>query len=130
MVYLRDSGLLHNLLGLRTATDLDAHPKVGASFEGFALEQVLVALDVSANERFFWGTHQGAELDLLCVRGRQRLGFEFKRAAAPTLTPSMRIALADLRLDRLDVIYPGEHVYPLGDRVRAVPIHRVFELGW
>jgi hypothetical protein len=126
-VYVRDSGLLHALLGLREAADLDRHPKVGASFEGFALEQVLAATGAAPDERWFWATHQGAELDLLLVRGRRRLGFEFKRASAPTLTKSMRIALHDLGLDRLDVIYPGAEPYSLAERVRVVPVTGIFD---
>lgn len=125
-VYLRDSGLLHTLLGLSELRDLERHPKLGASFEGFALEQILAALDADPRECFFWATHQRAELDLLVVRGRQRIGFEIKRSSSPTTTPSMRIALADLRLDRIDVVYPGAHEFPMGDRIRALPLRETF----
>jgi len=121
-VYLRDSGLLHALLGLRSLRDLDAHPKVGASWEGFALQAVLDRLGARAGEAYFWGTHAGAELDLLVVRGRERLGFEFKRTAAPTLTASMRTALADLRLRRLWVVHGGDAAFDLAERVRAIPL--------
>jgi hypothetical protein len=125
-VYLRDAGLLHALLGVHSARDLEGHPKVGASWEGFALGAVLDRLDARQGEAYGWGTHAGAELDLLVVRGGTRLGFEFKRTAAPTVTPSMRVALADLRLQRLDVIHGGRETFSLGERIRAVPLERVW----
>lgn len=119
-IYVRDSGLLHALLGLRTEADLLAHPKSGASWEGFAIEQVLAWLQ--PDEAYFWATHQGAELDLLCLKRSRRLGFEFKRADAPTMTASMRIALADLKLDQLSVVYPGASRYEIAPRVTATPL--------
>jgi predicted AAA+ superfamily ATPase len=119
-IYVRDSGLLHALLGLRTEADLLAHPKSGASWEGFAIEQVLAWLQ--PDEAYFWATHQGAELDLLCLKRGRRLGFEFKRADAPTMTASMRIALADLKLDQLSVVYPGASRYEIAPRVTATPL--------
>ncbi len=124
-VYIADSGLLHTLLGIRDAAQLDTHPKVGASFEGFALNQLVMRLKADPEECFFWATHQGAELDLLFVRGRERRGFEFKLSTSPTLTKSMRIALEDLRLDSLDVIHAGRQTFPLAERVRAVSIDRM-----
>jgi predicted AAA+ superfamily ATPase len=126
-VYLADSGLLHTLLGLTTRQDLEVHPKVGASWEGFALQAVADRLGARAEETFFWATHAGAELDLLVVRGRQRLGYEFKRTSAPSLTRSMRTAMADLRLERLDVVHAGTHTFPLAPKVRAVALGRVLE---
>lgn len=119
-VYVRDSGLLHQLLGLATEGDLLSHPKLGASWEGFVIEQVL--LTEPHDEAFFWATHQGAEIDLILRRDSRLLGVECKRADAPRLTPSMRIALDDLGLERLAVLYPGATRYPLGERVEAVPI--------
>ena len=119
-IYLRDSGLLHQLLGIRSVKDLLAHPKSGASWEGYALEQTLQA--VEPDEAYFWGTHAGAEIDLVMVKGGQKLGAEFKRVDAPRMTPSMRIALEDLKLDRIAVIFPGERRYPLHDRINAVPL--------
>jgi predicted AAA+ superfamily ATPase len=126
-VYLADSGLLHSLLGLDTLRDLTGHPKVGASWEGFALRLVAERLGVEPGECHFWATHAGAELDLVIVRGRTRLGFEFKRTTAPRLTPSMRTALVDLGLSRLDVIHAGADSFPLAPRVRAVAAQRLLE---
>lgn len=126
-VYVADSGLLHTLLGLETRLDVERHPKLGASWEGFVLRVLLRHLRARPEETFFWATHQGAELDLLVARGNRRLGFEFKRTATPTLTPSMRIALADLSLDHLDVLHAGPHTFPLAERVRAVSVPRLLE---
>ena len=119
-VYLRDSGLLHQLLGIRTRKELLSHPKSGASWEGYALEELLKIAD--ADEYYFWATHGGAELDLLLVTDGRRFGVEFKRVDAPKLTRSMHIAIDDLGLDRLAVIYPGDREYPLGDRVTVLPV--------
>ena len=122
-VYVRDSGLLHSLLGLHSAAELLAHPKLGASWEGFLLEQVLQLAQPDA--AYFWATHQGAELDLLMFKRGRRVGVEFKRVDAPQLTPSMRIALDDLRLDQLIVIYPGNKPYSLAANVGVVPAAQV-----
>jgi len=119
-IYVRDSGLLHTLLNLPTLRDVEAHPKIGASWEGFIIEQLVCRLQVHADECFFWRTQAGAELDLLIVRGRKRLGFEIKRTSAPIVTPSMRAALADLKLDSLTVIHAGSDSYPLTNKIRAV----------
>jgi len=126
-VYVRDSGLLHQLLGIDTAKALVSHPKIGASWEGFVIEQVLVA--EPHDEAFFWATHQGAEIDLVLSRGGRLLGVECKRTDAPRLTPSIKIALADLDLDRVAVVYPGERRYPLADRVEAVPVSELANHG-
>ena len=126
-VFVRDSGLLHALLGVATRRDLESHPKVGASWEGYAVEEVLKALQ--PDDAYFWATHQGAELDLLLFNHGRRVGVECKRADAPTLTPSMRVALTDLKLDRLVVIYPGERRYRLDDRVEVVPLGEVVGAG-
>ncbi|MBI4955054.1 MAG: ATP-binding protein [Myxococcales bacterium] len=125
-IYLSDAGILHALLGVRTAVELERHPKVGASWEGFALEQIVARLGVRRERCFFWSTHQGAELDLFVVVGGKRLGFEIKRTTAPRVTKSMRIALADLGLERLDVVFEGRETYPLDARVRALPLARIF----
>ncbi len=119
-VYVRDSGLLHSLLGIANRRDLEHHPKVGASWEGYAVEEVLKAM--RPDQAYYWATHQGAELDLLLFKRGRRIGVECKRADAPTLTPSMRIALADLKLDELRVVYPGEKRYSLTKQVQVVPL--------
>jgi hypothetical protein len=119
-VYVRDSGLLHQLLGLGTEKALLSHPKLGASWEGFVIEQVLAV--EPHDDAWFWATHQGAEIDLILRRGDRLLGVECKRADAPRLTPSIRIALADLGLAWVSVVYPGGKRYPIADRVEAVPL--------
>jgi hypothetical protein len=119
-VYVCDSGLLHVLLGIGTRRDLEHHPKVGASWEGYAIEEVLKA--VRPDEAYFWATHQGAELDLLLFKRGRRIGIECKRADAPALTPSMRIALKDLKLDELRVVYPGAKRYAVARKVEVVPL--------
>jgi hypothetical protein len=126
-VYVADSGLLHALLNLRTEADLEAHPKVGASWEGFALDQVIRHSRADRAECYFWATHAGAELDLFVVRGNLRLGFEFKRASSPRVTPAMRHSVMDLGLDRLDVVHAGDQTFPLSERVRAVALTRILE---
>ena len=122
-IYIRDTGLLHQLLGLRSPKDLLLHPKCGASWEGYAIEETLKVFQ--PDEAYFWATHNGAELDLLLIKGGKRIGVECKRVDAPRLTPSMRIALQDLELDRLLVIYPGAQRFPLADRTEAVPLPEV-----
>lgn len=119
-IYVRDSGLLHLLLGVMTRRDLEMHPKIGASWEGYALEEVLKSQQ--PDEAYFWATHQGAELDLLMFKNGKRIGVECKRKDSPTLTPSMRIALADLALDRLHVVYPGDRRYALAKNVDVIPL--------
>ena len=126
-VYVADTGILHRLLQIGSHHDLLAHPKVGASWEGFAIEVVLRRLGATRDEAWFWGLHSGGELDLFVTRGRQRLGFEFKLTDAPRMTASMRSALEHLSLDRLDVVHAGASTFPLGDRVRALSLHRLTE---
>jgi predicted AAA+ superfamily ATPase len=120
-IYIRDPGLLHQLLGIGTLKELLSHPKVGASWEGFVIEQVLTA--EPHDEAFFWSTHQGAEIDLILRRGDKLLGVECKRTDSPRLTPSIRIALEDVGLARVVVLYPGTKRFPITDRVQAVPVH-------
>lgn len=122
-VYVRDSGLLHALLSLGRWDDLAAHPKLGASWEGFALEQVLsIAGDTDA---YFWGTHAGAELDLVLMRRGRRYGVEFKHSDAPAMTKSLHIALSDLKLDRAWIVYPGGEAYRVHEKVEVVPLTAV-----
>jgi predicted AAA+ superfamily ATPase len=118
-IYWRDSGLLHHLLGVTDQEALLAHPRCGASWEGFVLETMLHRLQ--PDETYFWATHTGAELDALLIKNGVRLGIEIKRADAPRLTPSMRHAMNDLKLDALWVLYPGRHRYRLGDRIEVLP---------
>ena len=126
-VYLTDTGILHSLLDIDVRSTLDGHPKVGASWEGLLLEAVVQRLGAWRERCFFWRTHAGAELDLLIVSGRRRLGFEFKRTTAPQVTPSMRSALVDLRLNRLYVIHAGADSFDLSRKVRAVAAARVMD---
>ncbi len=119
-IYIADSGLLHVLLDIIDARDLARHPKVGASWEGFAMEQVVRRIGARWDECHFWSVHGGPELDLLVVRGRQRRGFEFKRTDSPKATRSMREAREVLGLDRIDVVHVGAHTFPLADGIRAV----------
>lgn len=124
-VYVRDSGILHALLQLDSRDALLRHPKLGASWEGFVIEQALY--HARPAEAYFWATHQGAELDLLMFKRGRRVGIEIKHADAPKLTPSMRVAMADLKLDELLVVYPGDKPYTLADRVQVIPATRVAE---
>lgn len=126
-VYIKDSGLLHVLLGLTTQKDIDGHHKAGASWEGFVIEQVIRLLDARPEDCYFWATHSGAELDLLVARGSNRRGFEIKLTSAPQLTPSMRIACQDLRLSNLDVIHAGKKSFAMGENIRALSIRDLAE---
>lgn len=122
-IYFRDTGLLHFLMDIRTVAQLATHSRVGASWEGFALEQVLRI--AKPQQAYFWATHQGAELDLLMLQGERRIGVEFKYTDVPRVTRSMRIAIDDLKLAALYVVYPGEHRFALGERIEAVPLWAV-----
>lgn len=119
-IYFRDTGFLHSLMNIQSMSELLIHPNSGASWEGFALEQVLRI--ANPDQAYFWATHQGAELDLLLIKGSQRIGVEFKRADVPTVTKSMHIAIKDLKLDALYIVHPGEHRFYLQPRVEAVPL--------
>jgi predicted AAA+ superfamily ATPase len=125
-IYIRDSGIFNALLQLRNLSDMQGHPKLGASWEGFALEQVLSVLE--ARDPYFWATHSGAEIDLLLTIGGRRFGFEFKYGDAPAKTRSMLVALQDLKLGRLFIIYPGDQEYEIDDKIAVVPIGRVPDL--
>lgn len=125
-IYLRDSGILHHLLGIETRMALLAHPKLGASWEGFVVDQIIRLLGAE-HAAYFYRTHAGAELDLFVERRGKRYGFEIKHADAPGLTKSMRVALDDLRLDRLFVVVPGERGYSLHERVTVVPLLELHE---
>jgi predicted AAA+ superfamily ATPase len=122
-IYLRDSGMLHRLLGLNRMMDLRRHPLYGASWEGFALEQTLIAH--GGRDAYFWATQRGAELDLLLLRGGKRWGFEFKCTDAPRATRSMHIALEDLRLEHLWAVYPGQQRFPIHEKITALPLREM-----
>ena len=122
-VYLRDSGILHFLLGLEDSHELAVHPSYGASWEGFALEQTLIAH--GQRDAYFYGTQRGAELDLLLLRRGRRWGFEFKCTETPRITKSMRIVTRDLELEHLWAVYPGEREFPLAEGITALPLTRV-----
>jgi predicted AAA+ superfamily ATPase len=124
-IYLADSGILHALLGLETRDDLLSHPKVGASWEGFAIGEVVSHLGARPEECFFWKLHSGAELDLLIRRGNTRRGFELKLTSSPRVTPSMRSALEALDLEELVVVHAGEESYRLAARIRAVALRQL-----
>jgi predicted AAA+ superfamily ATPase len=124
-IYVRDSGLLHQLLGLESFHALEGHPKLGASWEGFALEQVLGI--TGDQQAYFWATHSGAELDLLVHWRGRRWGFEFKYSDAPTMTKSMHIALEDLKLERIFTVYPGKEAYSMHEKVEALPLAQLPE---
>lgn len=126
-VYVRDSGLLHTLLGIANQRDLEYHPKVGASWEGYAVEETIKA--VQPDEAYYWATYNRAELDLLLFKRGRRIGVECKRTDAPTLTPSMRIALSDLKLDHLYVAYPGDKAYKLARNVEVMPLAKLAGAG-
>jgi predicted AAA+ superfamily ATPase len=125
-IYLRDCGLLHALLGLRTGAEVLRHPRFGASWEGFAMEYVIRLLKAE-REAYFWATHGGAELDLLISRGGKSFGFEMKFADAPATTKSMRVALADLKLERLFIVYPGARCFDLDEKITALPFAQLTE---
>jgi hypothetical protein len=122
-IYFRDSGLLHELLGVADEHSLMLHPKMGASWEGFAVEQMLRIS--RPDEAYFWATHAGAELDLLMLKDGRRVGVEVKHVDAPRLTPSMRVAMKDLKLDALYVVYPGARRYVLAEGIEAVPLRNI-----
>jgi len=124
-VYIRDTGLLHQLLGIRSEKELLSHPKCGASWEGWVIEETLRI--VAPDEAYFWATHGGAELDLIVIHNGRMLGVECKRVDAPRMTPSLRAALEDLNLEQIAVIYPGSKRYPLADRVHAVPLEAILD---
>jgi uncharacterized protein len=126
-VYIADTGLLHALLGIESRADLEAHPKVGASWEGFVIRELVTHLGARPEELFFWATHAGAELDLLVVRGQRRVGFEIKRTTAPATTRSMHAARESLQLARIDVIHAGNRTFPLAEGIRAVAFSRLRE---
>ena len=126
-VYIADTGILHALLNLPRLRDLEGHPKVGASWEGFVIGQVIRRIGARPEECYFWATHAGSELNLLVVSGGLRLGYEIKRTSSPRLTPSLRNAAKDLKLKSLDVIHSGDTTFPMAPGIRAVAFSRLLE---
>jgi len=116
-IYFRDSGIFHSVLGVDGMSNLRIHPKIGASWEGFALEEVVRLYQASSADCYFWSTYSGAEIDLLIIQKTKKIGFEFKFSDAPSITKSMQIALIDLKLDELNVIYPGDVNYALSEKI-------------
>jgi len=119
-VFFRDSGILHSLLGLTTQDDLLHHPKMGNSWEGFALEETIRQTQPDPENVYFWSVHNQADLDLLIFKGGKRLGFEIKYTDTPTVTRSMHTALEDLKLDSLTIVHPGDRRFSLAERIEAV----------
>ncbi|OJW50633.1 MAG: hypothetical protein BGO67_06055 [Alphaproteobacteria bacterium 41-28] len=119
-IYFRDSGIFHYLLGIRGTEDLLYHPKLGASWEGFALEEIIRYHEADPEDCYFWAIHSQAELDLLIIKNGKRLGFEIKYTDAPKITKSMHTALETLHLDSLSVIFPGSKAIPLSDKITAI----------
>ena len=126
-VYVRDSGLLHQLLGIKQERDLLTHPKLGASWEGYVIEEIIATERVE--EVYYWATHQGAEIDLIIPQNGELLGVECKRADAPKLTPSIRNALKDLPLKSIAIVYPGNKRFKLAEQVEAVPLEAIVTEG-
>ncbi|MEI8320833.1 MAG: ATP-binding protein [Alphaproteobacteria bacterium] len=121
-IYYRDSGLLHYVFGIKNYNEIFTHPKSGASWEGFAMEEIIKFHQDDGHNCYFWASHNKAELDLLILKDGKRKGFEFKLSDAPKLTPSMDIAMEDLKLDSLQIIYPGTTSYFLKDRIEVCPL--------
>ena len=124
-IYLRDTGVLHTLLGIEDADALHSHPACGASWEGFLIESIIQLLELSEESVYFWGTHTGAEIDLLVTHAGKRFGIEIKRTTSPKVTPSMRSALEALQLEEVIVVHAGEESYRLAPQVRAVSAQRL-----
>ena len=122
-IYFRDTGLLHYLLGIKSEDELNNHPRLGASWEGYVIEEIIKS--TRPDEVYFWATHSGAELDLLLIKDNKRIGVECKRMDAPKLTPSIRTAMVDLELDKLVVVYPGTQSYSLAEGVTVLPLVKI-----
>lgn len=129
-IYFRDSGILNALLGIKDETELHTYPKLGSFWEGFALEEIIRAFEVSSDECFFWSTQANAELDLLIIKNNRRIGFEFKYTDSPKITKSMHIAREDLKLDHLGIIYPGKEIFPLYENINAYGLEVLTKTGF
>lgn len=122
-IYFRDSGLLHRLLGIRSLKDLMTHPQLGASWEGWVIEEIIRRW--KPEEDYFWAVHSGAELDLLMIKDGKKIGVECKRADAPRVTRSMRIAMEDIGLDELLIAYPGTRAHEIEPKIRLFPVQNL-----
>lgn len=124
-LFFRDTGIFHTLLGVSNKIDLKNHPKIGASWEGFAMEEIISTLGIRNEECFFWGTHSSAEIDLLTFQNGKRIGYEFKYSDIPTLTTSMKIAFDDLKLDHLYVVVPKTKKMKIGERITGISLEDI-----
>ncbi len=127
-IYFRDTGIFNNLMGIHTLDGIMRNPKIGVLWEGFALEQILTCLQIDNEKAFFWATHNDAELDLLIFKNGKRIGFEFKYSDTPSVTKSMHIALQDLKLDYLFVIFPGTIKFPMHEKIMAYSLDLIEQL--
>jgi predicted AAA+ superfamily ATPase len=125
-IYFRDSGIFHALLGLENQSQLDIFPKLGASWEGFAIEEIIREKQATNEDCFFWATQNGAELDLMIHQKGKRIGYEIKYNDAPKITASMKIALEDLKLDHLYIVYPGREQFPMSEKISALGLKQKY----
>lgn len=126
-IFFRDSGIYHALLGLNNYEALSTHPKIGASWEGFALEQIIRYYKAEPEECYFWSSHNGAEIALLIFKNGKRLGFEIKYTNTPSITKSMQISLEDLKLDQINVIFPGDISFKLSEKIQAIGLSSLIQ---
>ncbi len=125
-LYLRDSGLFHTLMGITDRDTLYRHPKLGASWEGFVIEQIVQMHGATGEEVYFWASHGGAEVDLLIMQGATPIGYEIKYTDRPQITRSMHTAIETLGLAELRVVYPGNKTFPLSKTIRALGFEDLF----
>lgn len=129
-IYFRDSGIYNCLSGIKSITDIAKTPKIGALWEGFALEEVINCFQIRSQEAYFWATHNDAELDLLIFKSSKRFGFEFKYSESPKITKSMTIALEELKLEHLYIIFPGDKIFPLSEKITACGLEKLAEINF
>jgi predicted AAA+ superfamily ATPase len=127
-IYFRDSGLFHSFNSVENYAELQNHPKLGASWEGFAIEQFIRLLDLKDDQVFFWAVHTGAELDLLFQKKGEMWGAEFKYTDAPKITPSLKSAIEELDLSHVWIIFPGKNGYPLSEKVTVVGLNELLKI--
>ena len=127
-IYIRDSGIFHSLLGVNSFEDLQFHPKLGPSWEGFALETIIREYSAGQEESYFWSAYGRAELDLMILRGSKRIGLEIKHTDKPRITRSLRTAGAELKIDELFIVYPGKERFPLDKNIQAIGLSVLIEI--